>query len=378
MVSDRVRGGKGCVPISQPGWLSIDAKTELPVWNTFDQTDSACATSRLVADLHAHAFDASNVLSGADHLKNKTVLIISDLEPTRRRLMGLCDILGGTRGAVDAAHPWGRALKHPGRGDGLTLGTYCYLPSQDLLLHQFPHGGLTSASSLEFTVKSVLPPFLSSLASQSPLETSPLIPPPRKSALPDLTVWSSYEADVRGWIRADAAQPAAANAIDAGGVKLAAERLNRWRESNVRILKALDGVLSSLGNSRNKGRALWQSGGYGDVDIDRLASSGSSSDIQPLPALSAALHSLLQQSGTTLARLSSFHGELEWKRISEQLSFPASGPAATLSEGPAAAAPGAGAGAADTEALQLARVTSERRKRESALWGEMILGALKG
>lgn len=267
------------MPTSQPGWLSIDAKTELPVWNTFDQTEGPCATSRLVADLHAHAFDASNVLSGVDHLQNKTVLIIGDLEPTRRRLTGLCDILGGTRGAVDATHPWGRALKHPGRGDGLTLGTYCYLPSQDLLLHHFPHGGLASASSLEFTVKSVLPPFLGSLASTSPLDSSPLTPPPRRSAVPDLTVWSSYEADVRGWTRADVALPSAANAIDVGGAKLNVERLNKWRESNVRILRALDGVLSSLGKARSGGRALWMSGGYGDVDIDRLANNGGSSDV---------------------------------------------------------------------------------------------------
>jgi hypothetical protein len=270
--------------------LSIDAKTELPVWNTFDQAEGPCATSRLVADIHANAFDVSNVLLGADHLANKTVLIIGDLEPTRRRLMGLCDILGGTRGAVDATHPWGRALKHPGRGDGLTLGTYCYLPSQDLLLHHFPHGGLASASSLEFTVKSVLPPFLGSLASTSPLESSALTPPPRKSALPDLTIWSSYEADVRAWTRADAALPAAANVIDSGGVKLTTEKLDRWRESNVRILKALDGVLSSLKNSRSQGRALWMSGGYGDVDIDRLASTGSSSDVSnPLTWLAPVL-----------------------------------------------------------------------------------------
>lgn len=123
----------GCQATQLPGWISLSSATphKLPTWETFDVR---CPTSHILSSLVSatSALQEANAPEGSlDYLSNRTVLLITDEEPTQSRLKTLCDMMGGTSARVDVGHPWGGALQSQNVAAGGDMGTYCYLASKE-------------------------------------------------------------------------------------------------------------------------------------------------------------------------------------------------------------------------------------------------------
>lgn len=126
-------GSQRCHAIQLPGWVSVQAApaTPLPTWETFD---SSCLSSHVVSSLIAATSplqEANAPQGNLDFLANRTILLVTDLEPTKGRLKMLCDMLGGSSAHVDVAHPWGAALQKQALAIDGDMGSYCYFAQRE-------------------------------------------------------------------------------------------------------------------------------------------------------------------------------------------------------------------------------------------------------
>lgn len=118
--------GAPCNALRLPGWVEFDPADAagMPTWSTLDEK---CPVSELAKSLRSAG------TSAPAHLRNKTILIVGDGQPTARRVAALCDLFPGSMaGSVDVAHPWGGALQQQSQvAWDKTLGSYCYLPAAE-------------------------------------------------------------------------------------------------------------------------------------------------------------------------------------------------------------------------------------------------------
>ncbi|PWN27276.1 hypothetical protein BDZ90DRAFT_232259 [Jaminaea rosea] len=337
-----VTGTKGCRPLRLPGWIDLGggsaSASAQPKWSTFD---SLCPESSIVSSLSSSSSSSASL----PWLANRTLLVVGDEEPTHSRLERLCGTLGGRSAKVDVAHPWGQALERvEGEVAKLGMGSYCYVERVDLLIHHLPHTGLAplGSHSVESRLSSLLLPLLTSWSSPSH-SSLPSLPHPRRRRSPDLTIWSSYTADL-------------ASLTDPAGDKVGAaavgqmEKLNWWRRRNLEALQHLKNVAGG-------GKVAWMSPGHGDGDAVEQGQEG-------MAHMAAALETLLLSPAAgdrflanevpyslrvpTHARgaASWWAGEVPWRRVSEGL-------VGMRSKG-----------------------AKSREDVEAGLWGEVLLGTL--
>ncbi|CAO1635429.1 unnamed protein product [Parajaminaea phylloscopi] len=361
--------GNGCHAIQLPGWISVNLANPqaLPIWETFD---NSCSYSHIVSSL----VDATSPLQEAnaprgnlDFLSNRTVLLITDLEPTQARLKTLCTTLKAEYARVDVAHPWGAALQKRPSADGQDMGSYCYLAEKDLLIHHFPHSGLLAPSqSVESRILSLVPQLTSAwITSNSP--ALPSLPLRRARRAPDLTVWSSVTSDLAFWQQGGGSKtPGAGAGATSTSASVPRNLVDGWRRRN---LVALEAIKSAVGSGSSGGRTMWLSPGYGDLSTlpDPSSSNGLSTTAQLYSAqlatilagdkgttdrfLSSLPYSLRLPSATGARSRSCFAGEVPWRHISDGLES-LIGPSASVG------------------------VAARGAELEAALWGETILASL--
>lgn len=232
-----------CHAMQVDGWVELKGDQSIPTWNTLS---SICPTADVVASLVAST-RTSEQESKLTRLQNKTILVVGDQKPNRRRMDALCPLLGGWSGGVDVRHPWGAILsKSSIDSQGYGLGTYCYLPKRDLLIHHFPIDAPGTAESL-VRLETLLPSLLTAWSSRSPAFTSPSIPLPRRSSTPDLTIWSSY-VQVEQWSK-----------LASGSVPVNRDIVEEWSRGQLRGLNTLS---RSLGARTMP--LWWMAPGFGD------------------------------------------------------------------------------------------------------------------
>ncbi|CAO1613906.1 unnamed protein product [Sympodiomycopsis kandeliae] len=322
-----------CSPFKFPGWVETGS-TSFPVWRTFAKDCPGTNALPLLAT--RSAVSAAGVLPSLTHLQNQTVLIINDLQPTQQRVSDLCELIpDARRGTVGVNHPWGSILQQQKDVDSLGhgLGSYCYVPSVDLLIHHFPQGSLLNVSGTpsEDRLKQLLPALFKSWSTTE--FDSPTLPRPRQRVIPSLTIWgSAYASDFQSWQH---------NHLT--GLPLINEgTLNKWRARNLEVLHVLDEILTSTPKPHAKQSSLqllqhttptvyWQSPGYGDVSLQSKETSH-----QLTSAMYSAVLSLFNQrihakvvsdpffenqklksQPQTLPK--SVKGEFEWRRISTEV-----------------------------------------------------------